>query len=144
MEDPMTDTEANRATIREAFERWRDASAPITDVFAPDMVWRIEGHSVASREYRGAEQFIDEVLAPFGARFAAGERFRPIEVRSIHADGDTVVVVWDGHGVANDGQPYENSYAWIMRMRDGQVVDGTAFYDRISFNDLWSRVPPAP
>ena len=36
-------------------------------------------------------------------------------------------------------QPYENSYAWIMRLRDGKVVDGTAFYDSISFNDLWSQ-----
>ena len=107
------------------------------------MVWRIEGHSVASREYADRQQFIDEVLAPFGARFAAGERFRPSRIRSIHADGDTVIVIWDGRGVANDGRPYENSYAWIMRMRDGKVVDGTAFYDSISFNDLWSRVAPA-
>ncbi len=58
------------------------------------------------------------------------------------ADGDTVAVVWDGRGVANDGQPYENSYAWIMRMRDGEVVDGTALYDSISFNALWERVTP--
>jgi len=48
--------------------------------------------------------------------------------------------VWDGHGVANDGRPYANSYAWIMRLADGFVIDGTAFYDSISFNDLWSRV----
>jgi hypothetical protein len=27
-----------------------------------------------------------------------------------------------------------------MKMRDGKVVDGTAFYDSISFNDLWNRV----
>jgi uncharacterized protein len=140
---PNADTESNRATIRAAFERWRGGSAPITDVFAPDMVWRIEGHSLASREYPDAQQFIDDVLAPFGARFAAGEPFRPVEIRSVHADGDAVIVVWDGHGVANDGQPYENSYAWIMRMRDGQVVEGTAFYDSISFNDLWNRVQPA-
>jgi ketosteroid isomerase-like protein len=82
------------------------------------------------------------VRAPFGARFAAGERFRPIRIRSIHADGDTVIVVWDGCGVGNDGRPYENAYAWVMRMREGEVVDGTAFYDSISFNDLWSRVEP--
>jgi ketosteroid isomerase-like protein len=106
------------------------------------MVWRIEGHSLASKEYTGSRAFIDEVLTPFGARFAAGERFRPIRIRSIHADGDTVIVVWDGHGVANDGTSYENSYAWIMRLRDGKVVDGTAFYDSISFNDLWNRVQP--
>jgi len=30
-----------------------------------------------------------------------------------------------------------------MTMRDGKVIDGTAFYDSISFNDLWTRVGPA-
>jgi ketosteroid isomerase-like protein len=135
-------TESNRQTIRDAFEAWQAGTAPITDVFATDMVWRIEGHSVASREYASRDAFVDEVLTPFGARFAAGERFRPIRIRSVNADGDTVVVVWDGHGVANDGRPYENSYAWVMRLRDGKVVDGTAFYDSISFNELWARVQP--
>jgi len=27
-------------------------------------------------------------------------------------------------------------------MRGGQVIDGTAFYDSIAFNDLWQRVTP--
>jgi uncharacterized protein len=40
------------------------------------------------------------------------------------------------------GRPYANSYAWVMRMRDSQVIDGTAFYDSIAFNVLWTRVPP--
>jgi ketosteroid isomerase-like protein len=138
----MSETEKNRDIIRRAFDAWRTGNGVITDVFAPDMVWRIEGHSVASKEYGNSRGFIDEVLAPFGARFSRGEPFRPTTIRSITADGDTVVVVWDGHGVANDGQPYANSYAWIMRLADGQVVDGTAFYDSISFNDLWNRIQP--
>ena len=91
------ETEANRQTIRAAFEAWRDGTRPITDVFAPTMTWRIEGHSAASREYGSTQEFVDEVLAPFGAR-------------------------------------------WFMRLEQGKVVDGTAFYDSISFNDLWSRV----
>jgi uncharacterized protein len=136
------ETEANRETIRRAFEAWHARTAAITDVFAPEMVWRIEGHSHASGDYAGKQQFVDQVLRPFGARFAAsGDPFRPITIRSIHADGDTVIVLWDGRGTANDGQPYENSYAWFMKMRDGEVIDGTAFYDSISFNDLWDRVP---
>ena len=57
------------------------------------MRWRIEGRSTVSKEYRNRQQFIDEVLAPFRARFAAGERFRPVRVHSVHADGDTVIVV---------------------------------------------------
>jgi ketosteroid isomerase-like protein len=133
-------TESNRQTIREAFEAWQAGTGAIADVFADDLVWRIEGHSLASREYTSRAQFVDEVLAPFGARFAAGEPFRPVRIRSVHADGDAVVVVWEGRGVANDGRPYENTYAWIMRMRDGEVVEGTAFYDSLSFNDLWTRV----
>ena len=137
-----TDTEANRKIIQDAFEAWHDGTGAITDVFAPDMVWRIEGHSVASKEYKDRQEFIDEVLAPFGARFATGEPFRPIRIRSIHADGDTVIVLWDGRGIANDGQPYQNSYAWFMVLHDGKVIDGTAFYDSISFNDLWTRVQP--
>jgi ketosteroid isomerase-like protein len=47
-----------------------------------------------------------------------------------------------GGGVATDGQPYENSYAWIMKLADGKVIDGAAFYDSLSFNDLWARVQP--
>ena len=136
-------TEANRAIIRRAFEAWQDGTGVIADVFAPDMVWRIEGHSLASREYGSRQSFIDEVLAPFGARFAAGEPFRPVTIRSVLTDGDTVIVIWDGRGVANDRQAYENTYAWIMQMRDGKVIDGTAFYDSISFNDLWTRITPA-
>jgi uncharacterized protein len=53
-----------------------------------------------------------------------------------------VIVLWDGRGIALDGQPYENSYAWIMKLADGKVSDGTEFYDSISFNDLWARVQP--
>ena len=143
MTDARTDrTEANRQAIRAGFDAWQAGTAPITDVFAEDMVWRIEGHSIASRDYATKQEFVDEVLMPFGARFAAGERFRPVAVRSVHADGDTVIVLWNGRGVANDGRPYENTYAWFMRMRDGEVVEGTAFYDSISFNDLWARVQP--
>jgi hypothetical protein len=29
-----------------------------------------------------------------------------------------------------------------MKLADGLVVDGTAFFDSISFNGLWSRVQP--
>jgi ketosteroid isomerase-like protein len=142
MDSTSERTEANRETIRRAFVAWQEGTSAIADVFADEMVWRIEGHSVASKEYATKQEFVDEVLAPFGARFTAGERFRPVTIRSIHADGDTVIVLWDGRGTANDGRPYENTYAWFMRLRDGKVVDGTAFYDSISFNDLWSRVGP--
>ena len=30
-----------------------------------------------------------------------------------------------------------------MRIEDDYVIDGTAFYDSISFNELWTQIKPA-
>jgi ketosteroid isomerase-like protein len=133
-------TQTNRDRVARALQDWQDGTAPITDLLADHVVWRIEGRSAVAGGYASLRHFIDEVLAPFGQRFVGGERFRPVRVRSILADDDTVVVVWEGRGVASDGGPYENSYAWILRMADGQVVDGTAFFDSVAFDELWTRV----
>lgn len=69
------------------------------------MVWRIEGQPAVSKEYTGKQQFIDEALAPFGARFTVSEPFRPVTIRAIYADGDTVIAVWDGRGSPTTGSP---------------------------------------
>jgi ketosteroid isomerase-like protein len=134
--------DANRALIRATFEGWQAGTASIVDLFAPEMVWRIEGYSLVCGEYPTAQDFIEQVLQPFGARFSKGERFRPVNIRSILAEGDTVVIIWDGHGVCNDGVAYDNSYAWILKFRDGKVIDGTAFFDSISLDAMWQRVTP--
>jgi ketosteroid isomerase-like protein len=81
-----------------------------------------------------------EVIRPFNARMREG--LRPT-VRSLHADGDTVIIFFDAKGVARDGKVYANTYAWFWEMRDGRVVKAHAFFDSITFNDLWRRVPPA-
>ncbi|MCA1731274.1 MAG: nuclear transport factor 2 family protein [Actinobacteria bacterium] len=81
-----------------------------------------------------------EVLQPFGARFS--EPFRPVNVHGVYADGDTVVVLWEGEGTRLDGKPYANTYAWFMRFDEALVVEATAFFDSIAFNELWSEVIP--
>jgi ketosteroid isomerase-like protein len=64
-------------------------------------------------------------------------------VHAVYADGDWVIVRWDGMATARDGKPYTNSYSWFLQMRDGQIVNAVAFYDSIAFNDLWTRVKPS-
>jgi uncharacterized protein len=84
-----TEIEANRRTMTDTFEAWRDGAEPFPDTWATDMVWRIEGHSLASREYASKHEYLEEFVKPFGARFLASERFRPINIRSVHADANT-------------------------------------------------------
>lgn len=131
----------NRTKIAAAFQGWMDGTSYITDLLADDLKWEIVGNSVAAKHYANKQQFIDEVLHPFGARFSVP--FRPTVIRGIYEDGDTVIVLWDGEGTALDGQPYRNTYAWFLTMRQGLVVRAVAFFDSIAFDDLWSRVQPA-
>jgi uncharacterized protein len=136
---------SDRELVTQAFAAWSDGTDYVTSIFAEDMTWEIVGHSAASRKYSSKQEFIDEVLAPFGARFGTEEPFRPVNIRGIFADdaSSTVIVLWDGSGMTRVGTRYENTYAWFMTLRDGEVVDGTAFYDSISFNELWDKVAPA-
>jgi ketosteroid isomerase-like protein len=119
-----------------------DVAALTDSATADHMTWEITGRSAAAGRYRSAQHFTDEVLRPFGARFAAETPFRPVDVRSVLADGDTVVVVWDGEGTTTAGTTYRNTYAWFLTLREGRVVDGTAFYDSLAIDELWERVSP--
>jgi uncharacterized protein len=103
----------------------------------------IVGHSAASRKYKDAAEFVAEVLAPFAARFSTTNPFRPVTIRQVVAEADRVVVLWDGEGETIAGPTYRNTYAWFMTLNDeGKIVDGTAFYDSISFNELWETIQP--
>jgi uncharacterized protein len=135
---------ANRDIVTEAFAAWMNGTGYVASLFADDMTWEIAGKSAASRKYQNTRELLDEVLHPFGARFSAAEPFRPVTVRAVYDDEEqgTVIVVWDGRGTTTAGTVYENSYVWILALSDGKVVDGTAFYDSIAFNELWETVTP--
>jgi len=135
-----SDSEHNKSLIRDAFDRWRNGQGSVFDLLAPEAHWTIAGTSLAAGEYRSREEFLAKVIVPFNARVS-----RPLSptVRQIHADGDNVVVLFDGETVANDGQPYVNTYAWFMRLENGKIVDATAFFDSKTFDVLWTRVQPS-
>jgi ketosteroid isomerase-like protein len=132
----------NREIVADAFAAWSRGEGYVASIFADEMTWEIAGRSQAAGKYGSTRQFMDEVLHPFGARFSPDAPFRPVTVRGVYADGDTVVVLWDGEGTTTAGTTYRNTYAWFLTLRDGTVVDGTAFYDSIAFDELWESVPP--
>jgi ketosteroid isomerase-like protein len=132
----------NKATIEAAFDAWRAGTGNPFDLLANDATWTIVGHSVASKRYPDKTTFLAEVIQPFNARMSKG--LAPTRIRGLHADGTTVVIFFDASATARDGKSYDNTYAWFMDMKDGKIVRVSAFYDSIVFNDLWSRVTPAP
>jgi hypothetical protein len=66
------ETSSNREKAEKAFRDWHDGTGSITsitDLLADNLRWTIVGRSQAAKTYDSKEQFIGEVLQPFGARF---------------------------------------------------------------------------
>lgn len=130
----------NKALIRAGLEAWAAGTGSPYDLLADDVQWTIVGNSLASKTYPSREAFMSGVIRPFNARMK--EPLKPV-IRQLYADGDTVVAFFDASGVARDGKPYVNTYAWILDMKDSRIVKASAFFDAIEFNDFWTRVTSA-
>lgn len=131
---------SNLAIVQAAFDRWRAQSGGPFELLAEDAQWTIVGSSPLSRTYVSKQDFIDTVITPFNARVV-----RPLSptIRKMHADGNAVIILFDGETEATDGRPYRNTYAWFFDMKDGKVINATAFFDTRIFDDLWTRVLPS-
>lgn len=130
---------ANRQIVTQAFDRWAAGGTTFfTEVLAPDVSWTIKGSGPSAGVFEGRERFIEQAVRPFVSRLSSP--VRPVS-RQLWADGDHVVIHWDGVAVARDGQAYNNSYAWIFRMQNGKAVEVTAFLDLAPYDDVLRRVP---
>ena len=134
------EAERNRALVTKGMQAWADGTGSPYDLLADDARWTITGNSLAAKTYPSKEAFMSEVIRPFNARMR--ERLIPT-VHRYYAEGDTVVIHFDAAGVARDGVPYRNTYAWILRLEDGRIVEAHAWFDSIAFDELWTRVTPA-
>ena len=67
-------TENGLMIVEKAFEEWMKGTSYVSRLFAPEMTWEIVGRSAVSARYRNAEEFLAEVLEPFGRRFKSRRR----------------------------------------------------------------------
>lgn len=129
----------NRAIIAASFEAWRDGTGGPYALLADDASWTISGNSLAAKTYPTREAFMSEVIRPFNARMATP--LKPT-VHRLYAEGDTVIAFFDAQGLAKDGRPYENTYAWFLELKDSRIVRAHAFFDALAFDNFWRRVAP--
>jgi ketosteroid isomerase-like protein len=123
----------NEAIVRTAFERWRAGGDVFTGLLAPDVVWTIHGSGPVAGTYRSLRDFVERASAPLVTRLTT-----PVvpEVHDILADGDTVIIRFDGSATTTSGAPYRNQFVWIFRLRDGSVVEAEAFLDLVAYQQV--------
>jgi ketosteroid isomerase-like protein len=135
------ETQRNREAVGKAFAAWSAGRQTFfDDILAPDVVWTIKGSGPSAGVLRGRQALIERAVKPLSARLE-----RPIHptIRNLWAEGDHVVIHWDGETVAKDGKPYRNSYVWIFRMKDGRAAEVTAFLDLVAYDAVVRPGKPA-
>lgn len=130
---------SNAELVRQSFVNWQQGKGTTFDLLASDAEWTVAGSSPVSGIYKGKQDLLERAVKPISARLAT-----PIKpsVLSIVAEGDVVVVLWNGEATALDQQPYRNSYLWHLTFKDGQITEAKAFLDTYVLNDLIERVKP--
>jgi ketosteroid isomerase-like protein len=124
---------ANAAQVAQAFEAWKQGRGSVFDLLAEDAVWTVAGVSPVSGTYQSRGELIARAVDPIHAQLSTP--ITPV-LRHVVAQGDQVVVLWDGTATARDGSLYENHYAWHLQMRDGRIVRVIAFLDTWRLNEL--------
>lgn len=126
-------TARNESVVREAFADWAGGRYVFADLLAGDVVWTIHGSGPVAGTYNGVDDFIERASGPLTSRLAT-----PLvpELHEIWAQGDTVIIRFDGSAITTSGAPYENQFVWIFRMTDGRVTEAEAFLDLVAYQEV--------
>lgn len=117
----------NKRIVAEAFDGLSRADGrAFFEAMADDIVWIIEGQCRFSRRYEGKAAVQHELAPALFANFATDYRNFADE---IIAEGNRVVVLARGEVKTVRGEDYNNNYCFVLRMKDGKIVELREYMD---------------
>ena len=118
----------NRLIIEEAFIGLAKADpTAFVAAMADDLAWEIMGQSDWSRRFEGKDVVERDLVGPLFGLFASP--YRNVPQRIIADDDDNVVVLAKGEVRTKSGNDYNNDYCFVMRMRQGRIVEILEYTD---------------
>lgn len=118
---------SNKQAMQAIFAELAEGNGrPFVAALSDDMKWHMTGTNAWSGSYIGKREVIDRLLTPLFAQFET--RYKNRAVRLV-AEDDMVVVECRGEVVTRQGKPYNNTYCYVCRMRDGMICELTEYMD---------------
>jgi uncharacterized protein len=114
-----TTTESKAAVERYLSAAEAGDAEAVREVFAEDASWRLDGDLPISGVWNGRDTIVDEFLATALSYYEPGSV--SLEVTSMVADRDRVVVEWTSRARNRAGRPYENFCIGVFTIRDGRI-----------------------
>jgi ketosteroid isomerase-like protein len=135
------DAAANKHLVQGVFDEMAAGNGQaFMDALADDVRWTVIGTSPWSRTYEGKRTIVAELMRPLFSQFA--DQYRARATRVV-AEDEIVVVEARGQVLTKSGQPYNQTYCYVLRLADGRIQELTEYLD----TDLVNRVlqdPAAP
>ena len=119
----MNEAQRNKQLVLDAYSGRPGA---LMAALAPDIEYTLMGstHRFA-RTFRGRDDVAKHLFAEVGAVLARG-RMTPINAV---AEGDQVVVEFEGEGRTKDGRDYNNRYCSVFRIANGRITHIREYLD---------------
>jgi uncharacterized protein len=128
-------TVENKTIIQEAFRAWANGDGmAFFNLLADTAIWTVMGSCPISGTYIGRQGLVENALIPQREKLVGPPT--PTLLNLI-AEGDVVVIQWVGKGTTKAGQPYNNSYCYVVHMENGKVIRGTAYLDTELVRSIW-------
>ena len=125
----------NKRLIQEAFTAWANGDGmAFFNLLADDATWTVMGSCPISGTYVGRRQLVENALKPQRAKLTGPPT--PV-VKNMIAEGNTVVIQWMGRGTTRTGQPYNNTYCYVVQLENGKITRGTAYLDTELVRSIW-------
>lgn len=129
----MTATHDNKTLITQALAGMASGDArPFSALLDDAIVWRHMGRGRWDFAVEGRGDLAEKLFRPLFVQFETRLTNRPLRV---FADGDTVIVEAEGHGVTRAGKTYNNRYAMFYRLKDGKIIEAREYMDTALADD---------
>jgi uncharacterized protein len=107
----------------------------VRELFTEDATWRLDaGNLPLSGTWEGRDTIIGEFLATALSHYEPGSV--SLEITSMIADHDQVVLQWTSRARTLDGRPYENDCIGVFKIRDGQIQGVREYMDTLYAHDV--------
>lgn len=98
----------------------------LLSLLSDDIKWTNIGNTRFSLTCEGKQDLIENLIGPVFGRLQAGIT---AHVENMFGEGDWIAVQVKGEATTVDGKPYNNTYCHIFRVRNGQIVETTEYFD---------------
>lgn len=114
MQETINNVERNRSIVQELVEALgRSDMVRIREIVSPDADWWVVGRQSEKR---------DTVLKSFENINLGLAQKGHIHILDSLAEGDRVMIEWQGALEFADGRTYSNEYVWIVTLQNSQVM----------------------